>query len=49
MEKIRNQDYKPPKDVYVCDFYSEQLAEIANSLLWIEVILICTLMAILFK
>ncbi len=28
MEKIRNRDYKQPKDVYVNDFYSRQLEEI---------------------
>lgn len=49
MKKTRNVECKLLQDVYVCDFYSRQLAEIANSLLWIEIILICILMAILFK
>lgn len=53
MEKINNSEYKNkqkwPKDVYVCDFYSKQLAEIETYLLYILITLGLILSAILFK
>lgn len=49
MEKIRNSDYKPPKDVYVNDFYSRQLEDIKGYLLWIACLLTTILCALVFK
>ena len=49
MKKTRNSDYKPPKDVYVNDFYSRQLEDIKGYLLRILLILTLILLAIAFK
>lgn len=52
MEKINNREYKNkqkwPQYVYVCDFYSRQLAEIQTLLMWLIMILCLIFVAIMW-
>lgn len=49
MEKIRNRDYKQPKDVYVNDFYSRQLDEIRGLLITQILVVILAILAFICK